>query len=140
MPPFKSRYLSSLGQRGLNKLGDVYCPGDQDFPSFSELGCIEFVDDALEHLPPGDRADLGKLLTVLAITPRPLVAGMIRQLERRQQLGGPVGSLVRFMRMGLKGMILTLYYSGRRGANFSGRTPLEVLGYEVGVYTADLPG
>ena len=48
---WSSRYLNARQQRGLVKLGQVYCPGDDEFPSFAALGCAECVDELLEYMP-----------------------------------------------------------------------------------------
>lgn len=135
-----SKYLTLRQTRGLEKLGDAYLPGDDELPSFSALGCAEHVDEVLDYLPADDRNSLKLLLGLLSITPRFKLVWLAKLLERSHNLPGPLGGGLRFLRMGLKGLVLTLYYSGKTGANYQGRTPLDVLGYDVGVYTGDLEG
>lgn len=133
-----TRQLSRTQLRGLKRLGDAYLPGDEQLPSFTELGCAAHVDTILDEMPADDRRSLKLLLGVLAFTPRVLVIALAWCLEAAPHVPGPLGGPLRFLRMGLKGLVLTLYYSGRRGPGYTGRTPLEVLGYRVGVYTADV--
>ena len=54
--------LTAAQHRGLEKLGDIYAPGDSEFPSFSELGCALHAGDILSHLPKHDRRALLRLL------------------------------------------------------------------------------
>lgn len=137
--PHASRHLSPLQLKGLNKLGDVYAPGDERFPSFSQLGCVVAADRVLDYLPAGDRGSLKLLLGALRFVPTGLIAAFCRLLERAPTMRGPWGGPLRFLRMGIKGLIMTLYYSGEKSEHFPGPTPLEVLEYRVGVYTGDLP-
>ncbi len=138
--PIASRYLSARALRGLVKLGDVYAPGSGPLPRFSTCGCLEHIDDVLDHMPVGDRADLSKLLIVVSLLPSPVVALFLRWLEGAPSWRGPGAPLLRFLRMGVKGLVMTLYYSGRVGQGFSGQSTHQALGYQVGVYTGDLPG
>lgn len=133
-----SRHLSAAAWRGLNRLGDALLPGDGALPSFSTLGCAEHVDVVLDEMAPSDRDSLKLLLAFCAYVPRPLLVGLFALLERGTGTPGPLGRGIRFLRMGLKGLLLTLYYSGNRGAAYAGPTPLDVIEYQVSVYTGDL--
>ena len=58
--------------------------------------------------------------------------------------GGPLasrplgGSPLRAVRMGLRGIVLSLYYSGGSGPSYVGPGPLDVLSYRVGVAVEDV--
>lgn len=136
--PGPSRHLTSRQMRGLSKLGDAYLPGDGVLPSFSATGCAEHVDEVLDNLPEVDRDSLQLLLTLLSLTPQFKLVWLARFLEWSPKIPGPLGAGLRFLRMGIKGLVLTLYYSGKTGAEYHGPKPLEVLGYEVGVYADDV--
>lgn len=137
--PSSTRHLSPRQFRGLQKLGDVYAPGDEQLPSFSRLGCGEAIDQVLDVMDPADRSSLKLLLGLLAWCPANWIRGLARLLERSPEMRGPWGGPLRFLRMGVKGLVLTLYYSGERGGAYQGPTPLDVLEYRVSVYTGDLP-
>jgi hypothetical protein len=122
---------------GLNKIGDIYFPGDGEMPAFSKLGCAEQVHFALAHLPEDDRSSLLLLLGVVGTMPGSFAKLLIRLGEWGPRMGGPLGVGLRFLRLGLKGVVTSLYYSGERGAGYTGPTPLDSLGYHVNVYTAD---
>jgi len=133
-----SQFLNARQYRGLVKLGQAYCPGDDVMPSFAELGCAEHVDALLEYMPEADRRDLAMLLGVCSFVPVFGLAGFVRMLQWSPRVPTALGGALRFLHMGIRGLLLTLYYSGKSGATYRGRTPYEVLGYEVSVYTADI--
>ncbi len=135
-----SHHLSDGQFRGLVKLGDVFAPGNGEFPSFSELGCAEHVDAVLEYLPADDRKSLATLLGLLRWTPRFKVRWLVRFLELAPHIPGPPGNVLRLLRTGLKGVVMSLYFSGRKGQHYTGRTPLEIIQYDVTVYTDDVDG
>jgi len=137
---FHSRHLGPRQRRGLLKLGDVWCPGDGEFPSFSDLGCAEHVDAVLDEMHPADFAQLKLLLAAMAALPARAIARIIELSERGDELSptNPVGGQLRFVRLGVRGLVLGLYWSGRTGEHHDGKSPLELIGYQVGVYTGDL--
>jgi hypothetical protein len=118
--------LSPLQLRGLNKLGDALVPGDGEFPSFSRSGCAAAVDRVLDHMGAADLADLRGLLTVMAILPTFLVRAFAAFLELSLRWNGPLGGLLRFARLGVRGLVFTLYYSDPG--------TLKSIGYEVKVH------
>lgn len=125
-----SKYLNARQLRGLNKLGDAMLPGYQELKGFSALGCAHQVDRILDHMPANDRNDLKLLLTVMALLPMFFVRGFLNLLEGTSTWNGPVGALLRFVRLGVRGLVMTLYYSHPKVT--------ELIGYQVNVYTADL--
>jgi len=133
-----SRHLSPRQFRGLEKLGDAYLPGDAQFPSFSACGCAEHVDCVLDYLPEDDRRDLKRLLWVLSLKPQFALTAGVWMLEKTADLPIPLGGLLRFLRFGLKGLVISLYYSGETGTRYHGPSPLDLLDYHVSVYTGDL--
>lgn len=134
----QGRFLNTLSYRGLQVLGDIMAPGDAVFPSFKRLGCAEHFDSIAEHMPESDRKDLVLLLTVFGFFPKILMWGILFFIEQAVHLpdflGGP---FFRFLRLGLRGLVWSLYYSGWKGSTAQGKTPLQVLEYSVGVVPLD---
>lgn len=122
-------------QRGaLNRLGDVICPRNEDFPSFSELDCVHHVGIVLDELPESDRADLLLLLTVMWFMPAFFMRIFLILIEKFSDLNGPLGALIRMLGFGLRGVVFALYYSGLTGPkSIARKTPVEVVGYSVNV-------
>jgi hypothetical protein len=129
-----SQQLNGLQQSALNRLGDVLCPAFQDFPAFSELDVVHYADVVLDELPEGDLNDLKMLLTVLFFLPRPLLKLMMAVLDKMKDMNGGVGTLVRMLLFGLRGLTFALYYSGLKGPKATAtKTPVDVVGFQVNV-------
>lgn len=127
----KSDYLSNAGLRALVRIGDVLCPGDDEFPSYSETGCIEHVDRMLATVPEADMKDLNLLLSVLSIKPTFVLRWLVRNMAESHGSNGMLSSLFRMLDFGLRGIIFGTYYSGFVGADYKGKKPFEVIGFEV---------
>lgn len=126
--------LNTLQKAALNRLGNVLCPAYDDHPSFSDLDVIYHADIVLTELPPGDLKDLKLLLLVLFFLPAPLMRLMMVTLEKMKEMNGELGTLVRMLLFGLRGLTFALYYSGLRGPGAkASKTPVEVVGYKVQV-------
>lgn len=126
-----SRYLNATQLRGLDRLGDVYLPGDGVLPSFSAAGCAREIDSVLEHLPESDRSDLGMLLRVLGWMPLLLVRAFVWLTEHGESLPGSPGALLRFARIGTRGLVMSLYWDDPE--------VLRLIDYEVGVVVDETP-
>ncbi len=128
-----SKYLNSLALKGLNKVGDILLPGFEEFPSFSQLGCAAYVDRVVEDLPPSDRDGVGLLFMVFYFLPVFLLRGLFNFLERVADTDMPGGGLLRMIRLGVRGIVFSLYYSGWTGPGYSGPAPLDIIGFQLNV-------
>ncbi len=124
-----SKHFSQLQFRGLNKVGDCLLPGHEDLPSFSALGCARHADRILDYMSAQDLGDLKLLLTLLAFLPGFAVGWLMRFLELSPGIPTGLGALLRFMRLGLRGLVMTLYYCDPKTQS--------TIGYDAKVYTAD---
>ncbi|MBI3542826.1 MAG: hypothetical protein HY075_06075 [Deltaproteobacteria bacterium] len=124
-----SKHLSAGQVRGLEKVGDVLLPGFGDLASFSTSHCVRHADRVLDYMTAQDLGDLKMLLTLLGFAPRFCVALLMRLLELSPAVPTPLGSLLRFMRLGLRGLVMTLYYADP--------AVQQTIGYDARVYTAD---
>lgn len=106
-----SRWLSPAQRAGLEKLGDVVIPGDGDLPSFSAAGCLDHADEFMDSLAPADRQGLAALLTLARVLPRRAIPPLLTLLERWAQVDGVLGAAPRMALLGVKGIVMTLYYS-----------------------------
>jgi hypothetical protein len=132
-----SRHLGPRQLRALEAIGDVLVPGDEDLPSFSRLGCVAHVDRRLDFMPDDDLRGLQGVLSAASFLPRFLVAGLLHWLEAGLWPPGPWAPPLRVVRLGLRGIVLSLYYSGGAGPSYDGPGPLDVLAYRVGVAVED---
>lgn len=108
-----SRNLSRAACRGIERVGDHWIPGGAGFPSFSESLTLTQIDRIADTLLPSDRKELELLCTLLSYFPGLLLSWFLDLCERSASWpsDGPVGGLLRQVRIGLKGIVLTLYYS-----------------------------
>ena len=123
--------LTPTQMKGLNKLGDVLLSGSNLMPDFSKTGCSGEIDRILNYMPEKDRSDLKMLLGIFGVLPRFFCAFFIFVLEfGSKHFPEFIAAELKFIRIGLRGLAFTLYYSH----------PIvhEKLGYQVDVYTADL--
>jgi len=103
--------LSAAQRRGLLRLGDVLIPGDGELPSFSASGCAEHADRMLAHMYEDDRNGVTGVLSLAAVLPRPLLRGLFAFTEQHSRAPEPLASLMRMANLGIKGVVMTLYYA-----------------------------
>lgn len=125
-----SGFLDSKHLAGICKIGDCYLPGCDEFPSFSQSGCIAHVDRVVAFVPEQDLGDLKMILGLFAVLPKPLVWLILRSLEFLFEHGLLLGTMPRQIRFGLRGIVFSLYYASE--------VPLRKLDYKAGVYIDDL--
>lgn len=128
-PSAQSKHLSRRGMLALNRLGDLMLPRFEEFPAFSETGCVQYVDDVMDYAPQDDVKSLAVLLAILSFCPTILLKGFVALTQRGQTMQGPLGPLLRLLDMGVRSVVVTLYFSGKTAPGFQGRTPLELTGY-----------
>lgn len=128
---FKSNHISPSAVKGLTRIGDILCPGDDYFPSYSKLGCVEHVDIALEHAPASDIKDLGLLLSILSFMPGFVLRWLVRQMAESHDSNSALSTTFRQLDFGLRGIIFGTYYSGRSGSGYSGPNTHELVGFSV---------
>ena len=126
-----SQILDPRALRALERLGDIIVPRVGGLPAFSELGCIEHVDSVLTYAPREDVASLKTLLDVLYFLPDFLLRLLVRAMTKPGKWPEFIATDLRLLDMGIRGVVLSLYYSGKTGSAYAGPTPHELMGYEV---------
>lgn len=110
-----SKHLGDWGIKGVIKLGNIVIPGDHEFPSFERQfrrihGEIN-IDRMLDFLVKDDVDGLKILLPLLAFTPKFLVKLLMKTVDQYQKIPEIFQTPFRLLYIGLKGLVLTLYYS-----------------------------
>ena len=127
-----SKLVSKAAVRGIVRLGNILIPGDGDqMPSYEEYGGYEHIDDLLEHAPPSDIGDLGLLLSILSIMPKFVLVWLVNNMAASHSKGNGLWVLMRQLDMGIRGIVLSTYYTEKGGASFSGKPPLEGIDYSI---------
>jgi len=129
-----SAQLTARQVRGLRKAGDVLIPGDSELPSFSGSGCVAHVDGMLDYMHGGDRDGLKALLGVFGLLPKVLIRGIIALTEHHHGVPTALGSVLRMINTGVKGVVMTLYYSDVGG---QGQSIYQVIKYDAKVVRRD---
>lgn len=123
--------LGTRERRALNRLGDLMVPGDNEFPSYSELGCAERADDMLAYGDPDDVALLMTALRALSIMPAFVLRLVCWAAKNADRFPGPLGNNLRLFNIALRGLTVSLYFTGKTGAAYQGKTPHELIGFEL---------
>ena len=104
--------LSPAQLASLIRVGDLMIPGDADLPSFSASGCAQQADRMLAHMYDADREGILLLLNLFRFLPRVAVRGLLRLCDHEASFPDPIGAGLRMIGIGVKGVVMTLYYSG----------------------------
>lgn len=126
-----SQYLSKSALKAINRIGDMMIPRNGEFPSFSEAGGIEHIDELVAYAPAADIKDLNLLLTILAFMPNFVLRWLVGKLETALESDGPLSSLFRQLDIGLRGLIFSCYYTEKLGSNYTGPHPLDIIGFDL---------
>jgi acyl-CoA reductase-like NAD-dependent aldehyde dehydrogenase len=103
--------LTRTQRAGLLKLGDALIPGDGDLPSFSAAGCADEIHRMLPYMTESDRQGAMIVLTVFRFLPAFLIRAIVALTDYNRYFPGPLGGALRLIQIGVKGMVMTLYYS-----------------------------
>ena len=126
-----SKYFSVASLKGLNRIGDVFIPEDDDMPSFSQFDGIANIDDVIVYLPKEDLELLNIVLPGFSVAPSGFLRWLVRTMEESLDRVGMLPAVLRQLNLGLRGIIFACYYSGNGGAGNKGSNPLDVLGYQL---------
>lgn len=104
--------LTSAQLATLNRIGDLMIPGDGALPSFSASGCAAQADRMLAHMYDADREGVLLLLGVFRFMPGVAIRAILRLCDHEASFPEPIGAGLRMVGIGVKGVVMTLYYSG----------------------------
>ncbi len=100
-----SKNLNPQQIRGILKAGDIVVP------AFSETKYIYQVDRILDFMAEHDRADFAALMSVFGFLPKPVLKMILTLAEGHRFFPGKLGTTLRLLSIGVKGVIFTMYYS-----------------------------
>ena len=126
-----SKYFSTAAIRGVNRIGDVMIPRNGSLPSYSEFGGAEHLDDLLAYAPEKDIKDLNLILSILSFMPRFVLRWLVTKMTKSHHAGDGISVVFRQLDLGLKGLILSTYYTEKSGSNYTGKAPLDIIGYSI---------
>ena len=106
-----SQYFSATQLHVINRIGDIFLPGDGLLPRFSECGFVEHIDRMIAYIPPHDRDMLGRLLKILRFVPTFVMRVLLKLTQLDRFFPGAIGAHLRKLDIGLRGIVFSLYYS-----------------------------
>ena len=106
-----SKYFSKTQIKGLQKVGDIIIPGDLEFPAFSKTGFIIHVDRILDYLPATERKNFCHLMILFRFLPKFLLRILFTLTDKNAKFPWLLGTALRLLDIGVKGVVFTLYYS-----------------------------
>jgi len=126
-----SAYFSKSALKALNKFGDILIPKNGEFPSFSEYGGLEYIDQMVSYAPMDDIGDLNMVLSIFNFLPTFILRFLVGLMAKSQKMGGPLAPLLRQLNLAIRGLIFACYYSERPGSDFNGKDPVEIINFEI---------
>jgi acyl-CoA reductase-like NAD-dependent aldehyde dehydrogenase len=128
--------FTGLPLKGIIKAGDIIAPGDDKFPKFSSTPFVQDFKRISDFMVTQDREDLKLLMTVFALLPTPVIKLILIVATQYHHFPEPICGLLRQINMGVRGIILTMYYSGM---GETGEKILMDIGYKVEINTKVTP-
>ncbi len=116
---------------GLNKAGDVILPGTDVSPSFSRTGCIDHVDRMAAYLTGDDLGGLRMLLGIFRYSPKWIIRLLMTACAKNTRVPGLFGSTLRTIDVGIKGVVMSLYYSNLTGKDYQGEKVFDIIGWDA---------
>jgi hypothetical protein len=131
-----SKHLSATQMRGLARVGDIVIPGDDVLPPFTRSGSLDHVDRMLDHMSDFDRDGVKLLLTIFRFLPGFVIVAILKLVQHDKRLPGFLGAACRMVNIGIKGVVMSLYYSDL------GPRPLilPAIGYDAKIVVHDRDG
>jgi aldehyde dehydrogenase (NAD+) len=126
-----SKYFSRNQLLGLSRAGDVMVPGTDVSPSFSQTGCIDHVDRMAAYLTAEDLGGLRMLLAVFRYAPGWMIRLLMTTCANNDRFPGFLGSTLRTIEVGIKGMVMSLYYSNLTGEAYEGDKVFDIIGWDA---------
>lgn len=127
--------FSETSLKGIQKVGDILVPGDQSFPKFSDTQFLFHLHRMTDFMNADDRDGLKLLTAIFAFTPAFLIRFILLVVSKHEIFPDFIGSLLRQINLGMRGVVFTLYYSGLDG-DHNEHGILKNLNYETGIKTA----
>lgn len=126
-----SKILSSLAIKTLYRMGDIMVPRNGDFPAYSEVKGLEYIDEMLCYAPENDIKDLNLLLSILSFMPTFVLRWLIAKMGKSHNEEGGISVIFRQLDFGIRGIVFATYYTEKTSSSFKGKKPIETIGYSI---------
>jgi hypothetical protein len=125
--------FSNLAVKGLTKVGNIYCPKNEEFPAFSEVAGMYKLNDLVKNVPSDDFSSLNLVLAIFSFLPNGILKWIVNLCTKSQKntSDGILHSTLRQLNIGLRGLCYSVYYSEFTKTDFAGKKPLQVIDYSL---------
>lgn len=130
-----SIYFSPAQIHGIERVGDIFIPGDEVLPRFSECGFVEHIDRMLAFLPASDVKMLQLLMNLMRFMPTWGIHLLLKLTLKDRYFPGAVGANLRKLDIGLRGIVFSLYYSLLDDAADSTRRIIEGIRWDGAIHS-----
>jgi|GEM_PF-4216647 len=107
----QTKLLNKKAFQGLVKIGEIIIPGQAGFLSYSESNKAQHVDRMIKHLNEDDKKGIILLLSLLGFIPSFFLKIFIKLIFNYKKYPKIISPLINMIMLGLKGLVMTTYYS-----------------------------
>ena len=124
--------LSNQAIKGIKKIGDIYLPGDSEFPPYSEVAGTFKLNDMVQYAPDDDIKSLSTVLTIFSFLPMFVLRWIVKLMTNANERAndGLIPSMLRMLDLGLRGLLYSTYYSEFTNPDYKGKTPMQLIDFE----------
>jgi hypothetical protein len=128
-----SQHISNQAIKGLSKIGDIFLPGNEEFPKYSEVAGTYFVNDMVQYAPEEDLASLNLVLIIFSFLPKFVLRWLVNKMGEATAKGneGMIPTTLRQLDLGLRGILYATYYGEFTNPEYKGKTPVQLMDYQV---------
>ena len=127
-----SKILSAFAIKTIYRMGDIMVPRNGEFPAYSEVKGLDYIDEILVYAPENDIADLNLLLSILSFMPTFILRWLITKMGQSHDVeSGGIWIILRQLDFGIRGIVFATYYTEKTGHDFKGKKPLDTIGYSI---------
>ena len=128
-----ANHFSNSAKKGLSRMGDLILPASGEFPKYSDVAGLQYIDELVINAPKEDINSLNLLLTILSFMPTFILKWLIGKMATSQSnpSNGFIGVTFRQLDVGLKGLVFTTYYGEKINPNYTGKTPEQLVDFKI---------
>lgn len=125
--------LSNQAIKGLCKIGDVFLPGNAEFPKYSEAAGTHKLNDLVQYAPQDDIASLNIVLMIFSFLPMFVLRWLVGKMGKAQASGeeGLIPTTLRQLDLGLRGLLYSTYYGEFINPDYKGKSPMQIIDYNL---------
>ncbi|MBU0995797.1 MAG: hypothetical protein KJ737_25155 [Proteobacteria bacterium] len=132
-----SRYFNENQLKGLIKTGDIILPGTNKSPSFSQTGCVLYIDRMLAYLTDDDLNGLRLVFGIFRWSPKWIIRFVLKGCKNNQNLPGFLGAGLRMLELGINGAVMSPYYANLCSADYKGPKVFDIIGWDAKMVVPD---